>query len=237
MKLNMITGEPPEKNTAQRWTRRFQGTFAVGDLGVRNGHVCRSLIDDAAVLRGGLFIETPIEVQPTWLSGPCLRELAREAEESLRQHGYVHNAKWNAPVGVYAEEFVDGIDLAAYVEKVANIPVHPPTTATYIGYLDTGQGLELHLDDAEFGDINLLLSLSHVAPEGIPCSSTVFVEGDGLVSYPLRPGQGLVFDGVFIPHGRTPVSGGERVILVNFGFRALSGGGIERYVRAPLPPE
>lgn len=147
--------------------------------------------------------------------------MAQEAEKTLATDGYLHNGKWNAPVGQAANRFAARVDLATLVARTTGLEVEPPHTGVYIAYLEEGQFLDVHVDEFGFGEANLILCLKHDVPAEAPTtSSTVFFTPDGHHEHTLAPGECVVFDGALTPHGRTPLSAGETVILAGFGFRA-----------------
>ncbi|MFI9788845.1 tetratricopeptide repeat protein [Kitasatospora sp. NPDC051984] len=160
--------------------------------------------------------------------------MAQEAENALATAGYLHNGKWNAPVGDAATRFADHVDLAAVVARSTGLEVEQPHTGVYIAYLEDGQFLDFHVDEFGFGEVNLILCLKHDRPSGTATpSSTVFITADGYLECDLAAGDCVVFDGALTPHGRTPVSASESVTLISFGFRAR-----DRASRTPanLPP-
>ncbi|MET8542604.1 tetratricopeptide repeat protein [Kitasatospora sp. NPDC004799] len=151
--------------------------------------------------------------------------MAQEAEKAVAADGYLHNGKWNAPVGDAANRFADRTDLAAVVARSTGLDVEQPHTAVYIAYLEQGQFLDFHLDEIGFGEANLILCLTHERPTGATSpSTTVFITADGYLACELATGDCIVFDGTFTPHGRTPLTAGESVTLVSFGFRARDQG-------------
>ncbi|MFJ5924787.1 tetratricopeptide repeat protein [Kitasatospora sp. NPDC092948] len=160
--------------------------------------------------------------------------MAHEAENALAANGYLHNGKWNAPVGDAVTRFADHVDLAAVVARSTGLDVEQPHTGVYIAYRENGQFLDFHVDEFGFGEVNLILCLKHEHPTSTGArSSTVFITADGYLEHDLFAGDCVVFDGALTPHGRTPVSADESVTLISFGFRAR-----DRVVRAPakLPP-
>lgn len=165
-----------------------------------------------------------------------LSAMTEEADASVRTAGFMHNGKWNAPVGPAAHAFVDRFELAATVSELTGVEVDEPQGATYIAYLETGGHLDFHLDDFHYGEVNLILCLRHSLgnADGIP-SSTVFIEKTGYRRCPLMPGEFVLFDGAFTPHGRTPVAAGEQVLLVSFSFKTRSRA-LWDVAGAPAPP-
>ncbi|MFB7473651.1 hypothetical protein [Kitasatospora sp. NPDC056184] len=146
--------------------------------------------------------------------------MAEEAEKAVATDGYLHNGKWNAAVGDAANRFAAQIDLAAVVARSTGLEVVQPHTGVYIGY-EEGQFLDFHLDESGFGEANLILCLKRARVTGAPtASSTVFIRADGYLACDLGEGDCVVFDGALTPHGRTPLSAGESVTLISFGFRA-----------------
>ncbi|MFD7645761.1 tetratricopeptide repeat protein [Kitasatospora sp. NPDC059795] len=163
-----------------------------------------------------------------------LAAMAQEAENALATAGYLHNGKWNAAVGDAATCFADHVDLAAVVARSTGLEVEQPHAGVYIAYREDGQFLDFHVDELGFGEANLILCLKHERPSEMTTpSSTVFITADGYLECDLAAGECVVFDGALTPHGRTPVSAGESVTLISFGFRAR-----DRALRTPanLPP-
>ncbi|MFF7633549.1 tetratricopeptide repeat protein [Kitasatospora sp. NPDC008050] len=147
--------------------------------------------------------------------------MAEEAEKAVAADGYLHNGKWNAAVGNAAKRFAGQVDLAAVVARSTGLEVEQPHTGVYIAYLEEGQFLDFHVDEFGFGEANLILCLKHERPTGAPrVSTTVFINTDGYLECDLAAGDCVVFDGALTPHGRTPLSAGESVTLISFGFRA-----------------
>lgn len=162
-----------------------------------------------------------------------LAAMTEEAEKALTSVGYLHNGKWNAAVGEAASRFAEHVDLAAVVAHGTGLEVEQPHTGVYIAYLTEGQFLDFHLDEFGFGEANLILCLKHERPTAATTlSATTFIGADGYLEYFLAQGDCVVFDGALTPHGRTPLSAGESVILISFGFHAR-----DRRPRtaAPLP--
>ncbi|MFE6056412.1 tetratricopeptide repeat protein [Kitasatospora sp. NPDC056446] len=146
--------------------------------------------------------------------------MAVEAEKAVATDGYLHNGKWNAAAGNAANRFAAQIDLAAVVARSTGLEVEQPHTGVYIGY-EEGQFLDFHVDESGFGEANLILCLKHTRLTGASrASTTVFINADGYLECDLAEGDCVVFDGALTPHGRTPLSAGESVTLIGFGFRA-----------------
>ncbi|MGW4378460.1 tetratricopeptide repeat protein [Kitasatospora sp. NPDC004531] len=161
--------------------------------------------------------------------------MAQEADDALATAGYLHNGKWNAPVGDAATRFATRVDLAAVVARATGLEVEQPHAGVYLAYRDNGQFLDFHVDEFGFGEINLILCLTHERPTAAVAapSSTVFITADGHLEHDLAAGDGVVFDGALTPHGRTPVGIGESVTLIGFGFRTRDRA---RHAPANLPP-
>ncbi|MFG2905430.1 tetratricopeptide repeat protein [Kitasatospora sp. NPDC048286] len=160
--------------------------------------------------------------------------MAKEAEKAVAADGYLHNGKWNAAVGDAANRFAGQVDLAEVVAQSTGLDVEQPHTAVYIAYREEGQFLDFHVDETDFGEANLILCLKHERhTEAATASATVFINSDGYLGCDLDAGDCVVFDGAFTPHGRTPLSAGESVTLISFGFRAR-----DQALRAvgPIPP-
>ncbi|MGW5349504.1 tetratricopeptide repeat protein [Streptomyces sp. NPDC004031] len=213
---------------SRRWTTWLQTHTAVGDPA--RWHEGASSVQEAV---RSLVVHQ--RVQPQHLrdqpfAAELVAAMAAEAEKALSADGYRHNGKRNAAVGEAANNFTAQIDLAAMVARSTGLDVEQPHTGVYIGYTE-GQFLDFHVDEAGFGDANLIVCLRHTRrPGAAPASTTVFINADGYLAYDLGVGCGVVFDGARTPHGRTPLGAGESITLISLGFRAR-----ER-VLADLPP-
>ncbi|MFE6867934.1 tetratricopeptide repeat protein [Kitasatospora sp. NPDC057692] len=158
----------------------------------------------------------PAQLFPTEL----IAAMGAEAVKAVAASGYLHNGKWNAPVGDAANQFAAQVDLAAVVARSTGLEVEQPHSGVYIGY-EEGQFLDFHLDESGFGEANLILCLKHARVTGAPTvSTTVFINANGYLECDLGVGDCVVFDGALTPHGRTPLSAGEIVTLISMGFRA-----------------
>ncbi|MGW6054798.1 hypothetical protein [Streptomyces sp. NPDC055189] len=210
-----------EVSATLAWTRWFRRTVTVRDLPGPGTVVGRRVDEAAARLADRRLTDRPRTDRPLWFTPERRAALLAEAREGIRSDPEHNNGKVNAKFGPLARELVRTVDLARYVESVTGVAVRPPHASTYLGYLFDGSALELHLDDERYGDITLLLCL-HRKPsgDGSAGSRTVFLEGRRRRFVDLAEREILVFDGVFAPHGRTPVTGGEEIVLLSFGFRA-----------------
>ncbi|MCS6712007.1 hypothetical protein JSY14_08235 [Brachybacterium sp. EF45031] len=165
-----------------------------------------------------------------------MRELSTEAEETLESKGYLHNGKWNAVVGQAGYDFLDSFAIPSVIEAHTGLKVTEPHGGTYIAYLNAGEKLDFHLDDFSFGEVNMLLCVKHEGvPDGSDGSGTVFIGHHGYEKYVLMPGDFLIFDGAFTPHGRTPLVAGERVILLALAFNTTFPRNIDE-TSLPEPP-
>ncbi|MGE7432740.1 tetratricopeptide repeat protein [Kitasatospora sp. NPDC001175] len=164
----------------------------------------------------------PCHLRDQSFPAELIAAMAEEAENAVTADGYLHNGKWNAAVGDAANRFAEQVDLAAVVSRSTGLDVERPHAGVYIAYLGEGQFLDFHVDEFGFGEANLILCLKHAHLTAAPTttSSTVFIGADGYLECDLAPGDSVVFDGALTPHGRTPLSAGESVVLISFGFRA-----------------
>ncbi|MFF4816084.1 hypothetical protein ACFY2K_16015 [Kitasatospora sp. NPDC001309] len=163
----------------------------------------------------------PCHLRDQSFPAELIAAMAEEAEKAVAADGYLHNGKWNAAVGDAATRFATQIDLAAVVARSTGLEVAQPHAAVYIAYLEEEQFLDFHVDESGFGEANLILCLKHERPTGrSKVSTTVFIKADGYLECDLAAGDCVVFDGALTPHGRTPLSAGESVTLISFGFRA-----------------
>ncbi|MER6398074.1 hypothetical protein ABT263_18745 [Kitasatospora sp. NPDC001603] len=105
--------------------------------------------------------------------------MATEAQRALSVAGYQHNGKRNAAVGEAANHFAAQVDLAALVARSTGLEVEQPHTGVYLGYT-AGQFLDFHVDEARFGEANLIICLKHARRAGADkASATVFLSAAG----------------------------------------------------------
>ncbi|RAG80680.1 hypothetical protein DN069_36915 [Streptacidiphilus pinicola] len=181
-----------------------------------------TIADEIAELNSRQRIASQFVTAHELFTAENLSAMTTEAAAALRSAtGFIHNGKWNAPVDSAALDFIDRVGLATLVSELAGVEVEEPQGATYIGYFEPGQFLDFHVDDFSYGEVNLIICLSHTG-DGLSehPSSTVFIERDGYRLCNLHAGDYLLFDGAFTPHGRTPVAAGEEVVLVSFSFKS-----------------
>lgn len=120
-------------------------------------------------------------------------------------------------VSTLAELFVSGVRREAGVELTSN------GVGRYIHYKGSGAHHFIHVDKPSFGDATALVVLDYTAPAdpgaGSP-SETRFVTGSGVRSLSSEPGHAVVFDGRYLPHGRTSLREGESVTIALLGLVA-----------------
>ncbi|AUG78656.1 hypothetical protein CFP65_3879 [Kitasatospora sp. MMS16-BH015] len=203
---------------SRRWTAWLQSRTTVGDPTRWNDGfpAIRDAVQSLAMYQ---------RVQPRHLwdqpfPAELITAMAAEAEKALTADGYQHNGKRNAAVGKAANHFAAQVDLAALVAQSTGLDVEQPHTGVYIGYTE-GQSLDFHVDEAGFGEANLIICLARTRPtEADRASTTVFISAAGYLECDLGAGSGVVFDGALTPHGRTPLGAGESITLISLGFRA-----------------
>ncbi|MFB9909413.1 hypothetical protein [Allokutzneria oryzae] len=233
--------EPPTPEWHERWTSWFERSCPVEDLPAPGGEVFRHATRAARTF-AALALTPPVyDTSGAHVPADLVEALAVEADALLateRQRRGL-GRKWNCGPGPVAERMLDRVDLPAVVHALTGVHVAPPHGGTYLGYLDEGDSLSLHLDKQGFGEITAILCLRHrpatspSAGESTAASGTVVIDSSGYRHFPAQAGALLVFDGAFTPHGRTPTTGEEQVLLLTLGFRAL---GVELSGRRrPLP--
>ncbi|MEV0423020.1 hypothetical protein [Streptosporangium canum] len=165
-------------------------------------------------------IQEPVLSKPAWLDTPLFRELRADANTSMEAGAESHNGKKNAPVSEPLLARLKRARVDEWASEHTGLPLDSEVKATYICYDEPGAALELHLDTRGYSDINLLMCLERTdvrAP--VQASATVFVTATGIRRHYYGPGECVIFDGAFLIHGRPPVLEGERVLLLNIGFK------------------
>ncbi|MFI0941133.1 tetratricopeptide repeat protein [Streptomyces sp. NPDC021020] len=216
---------------SRQWTAWFQAHTTVADPA--RWHEGASSIQKAVRSLAVHQRVQPRHLQDQPFAAELVAAMASEADKALLSDGYRHNGKRNAAVGEAANHFAAQVDLAALMARSTGLDVEQPHTGVYIGYTE-GQFLDFHVDEAGFGDANLIICLGHTrGPEAAQASTTVFISAGGYLTYDLGVGCGVVFDGALTPHGRTPLGAGESITLISLGFRARDQ---DKRVLADLPP-
>ncbi|MFD0566026.1 tetratricopeptide repeat protein [Kitasatospora saccharophila] len=220
-----------EGEWSRRWTAWLQARTGIADPA--RWH------DGFPALREqiqGLAAHQRVQPRHLWdqpFPAELVAAMATEAEKALFSEGYLHNGKRNTAVGEAANHFASQVDLAAIVARATGLEVEQPHTGVYIGYTE-GQSLDFHLDEAGFGEANLIICLQHTRPiDAGRASTTAFISAAGYLECDLAAGSGVVFDGALTPHGRTPLGAGESITLISLGFRARDQA---RRVLSDLPP-
>ncbi|WP_051055321.1 MULTISPECIES: tetratricopeptide repeat protein [Kitasatospora] len=216
---------------SREWTAWLQARTTVSDP--TRWH------DDLTAVRGAvqsLALHQRVQPRHLWdqpFPTELVAAMAAEAEKALAADGYRHNGKRNAAVCDAANHFAAQVDLAAIVARSTGLDVEQPHTGVYIGYTE-GQSLDFHVDEAGFGEANLIICLARTRRTGTAkASTTVFISAAGHLECDLAAGSGVVFDGALTPHGRTPLGAGESITLISLGFRARDQA---RRVLSDLPP-
>lgn len=214
----MKTDSVDELTWSQRWSswfRRRTDVSSSADQWRRDHH---GVAGAASRLRERERVPVTRVDDRTTFDAQWVESLAEEAEALLRSEGTIRNGKWNAQPGPVASALLDSIPLAGVVQRETGALVQAPRGGTYIGYRGREDRLDFHLDDFRFGEINLMLCLRHEMPESGDPSATVFIGKDSYETHVLQPGEFLIFDGCFAPHGRTPLGPGEEVTLLALAF-------------------
>ncbi|WP_174185554.1 hypothetical protein [Nocardia barduliensis] len=92
---------------------------------------------------------------------------------------------------------------------------------SYAHYAGDGSRSRAHLDQPRFGEATALLMLDHHPPSDASSnrtSQTRFITRDGVQSVSSTPGSVIIFDGRFLPHGRTSLQSGEAITLALIGL-------------------
>jgi hypothetical protein len=158
-------------------------------------------------------------ISPGWLTERECSELAAEVAQ-LTPTGFEHNGKVNVQVGAAALNVLARHAVEDIAGRVLAATLAEPVSATYIVYDRPGQRLPLHLDLADFGEVTMLTCVDRIRPATTSPrpSSTVLCRPDRIDYVDLSVGESLVFRGGRIPHGRTRLLDGERVVLLSIGF-------------------
>jgi len=205
------------------WTRALRGFVDVNNLPEPGtpAHTCLMAIVNR--LGSSPIIPRPLACQPEWATPAVLDSLRANCAESLPGVAAEYiNLKKNPDTTTDIHTLLTEVDIAGYVGELTGLKVAGWVSSTYVVYDVPGAALHLHLDMPNFGDVNMLLCLDRTdtrPPE--ESSSTVFVTDRGIEKLYYGPGEGLVFDARLVPHGRTPVAEGEKVVLLSVGFNLV----------------
>jgi hypothetical protein len=105
----------------------------------------------------------------------------------------------------------------AALEKAGGVDFKPDFEALLMYYRDAGR-LPLHVDDQAEYRFNTLVNVRRVRPQSGTGTGTVFWVDRGPCSIDLDPGEAVLFDAHYTPHGRLPLSEGDEIVLLSLGF-------------------
>ncbi|MFD4356769.1 hypothetical protein ACFWPX_29755 [Nocardia sp. NPDC058518] len=173
------------------------------------------------MLEANSSLGAPLVALPNMLQEPCRTDYLTNMLSTFKNVGMVrHNEQYVAQmpedyVAPLAALFADGVHRELGVELVSN------GVGRYIHYRGTGAHHFIHVDNPSFGDATALVVLDYVPPTepntGSP-TETRFVTSSGVQSFRSEPGNAVVFDGRYLPHGRTPLCEGETVTIALLGM-------------------
>lgn len=205
---------------ATAWTRALRSMTSIATLPEPGDPMHDCLVALAGQLAPHNAIQEPVLSIPAWLDKDLLRELYADANSSMDVGAESYNGKKNAPVSKTLLARLNRARVDEWVSDHIGLPLDSEVKATYICYDEPGAALELHLDSRGYSDINLLMCLERTDTRvSVQASATIFVTATGIQRRYYGPGECLVFDGAFLIHGRSPILEGERVLLLNIGFR------------------
>jgi hypothetical protein len=205
------------------WTRAVRGVADVTKLPEPGtaAHTCLMAIVER--LGTSSIIPRPLLRRPSWATQEVIDAFLANCAESLPEsRPEAINLKKNPETGKDIHTLLNDIDIAGYIGAETVLKIAGWVSSTYVVYDVPGAALHLHLDLHNFGDVNVLLCLDRVDTRPADeASSTVFVTDQGIEKFYYGPGECLIFDARMIPHGRTPVQAGEKVVLLSVGLNLV----------------
>jgi len=155
--------------------------------------------------------------RPDFLSNSLLSNLASESDE-ICTNAHRNNFCWLHKPGKVAIEFANSKPFAEFIDQFTNgLSV---SLLMYTFYKETGDRLDIHLDDPS-ATLTALLMVRHKRAHDGSRSRLLIVKPDASVDYSeLVDGEMIVFEGSRILHGREPLGQGEYIALLTFVFRS-----------------
>jgi hypothetical protein len=204
--------EQPDRRTME-WSQILMPLTPQGVL-PRAGTPSRLVADFAADSFREHRLFEPSVVKPEFIageSGATLLRIADAARPGARDLGYRSDVRCNPE----AKRLLEEAGVRDYVGGLLGRPVAEKWDAFFLYYTEGGH-TPLHVDNAEYSPFNLLSCLRRVRREGEGRQSvTYFMESaDQVNAYDLDPGQAIWFHSSETPHGRTPLTAGEEVVLL-----------------------
>ncbi len=156
--------------------------------------------------------------RPALLTDALLHDLQQEARtvRLTAKRFDEHYLGCGAPI---ANQLALSSDLGAFVVEHAG-EVKPTGIASFLFYDEVGQGISPHIDTDIFS-LNVLLMLEHTRSESSSSALVVFPPRGEPERFDLEPGEVVVMFAGSIAHGREPMSAGESVSILTFGFHPL----------------
>lgn len=156
--------------------------------------------------------------KPSFVTPDLLRELQQEAVAirgaavDLRNH----SLGCGAPI---ANRVAMSDELTSLVRDFAG-DVSPTGIASFIFYDEKGQGISPHVDTDIFS-LNVILMLKQEVVDQPPSRLVVYPIDDVPKPVLIEEGEMVIMFAGSIVHGREPLSDGEKVTLLTFGFHPL----------------
>ncbi|MEU6394189.1 hypothetical protein [Streptomyces sp. NPDC046939] len=193
----------------------------------------RKAVTDALEMLCPYDVADPRGVQyrgrPSFLTDALLTTLIEESAH-VGETAVPYDEHYLGHGGPVANRLAKSQELADLVATV--VPKAEATgVASYLYYRDAGQGIIPHIDTDIFS-LNVLMMLAHDIPAGTAEPSALHMHyADGSKErFQLEPGEVVIFLAGTQAHSRTPISHGEKVSILTFGFMP-EGAPLENYKR------
>ncbi|WP_344922869.1 hypothetical protein [Streptosporangium oxazolinicum] len=148
----------------------------------------------------------------------AIQEDQSRARHDVIPHGERHIAR-------ASDKIVQALGASDFAVSLrASVPDRNLSQSVYATYLYYREGdwVPLHVDDWNIFEFSCLVCLERTRGSSRPTATYFLLGRENLMALDLNVREAVWFHGVHIPHGRTPLSEGESVVLLNLGFSSSS---------------
>ncbi|HJQ00781.1 MAG TPA: hypothetical protein VJ851_04215 [Jatrophihabitans sp.] len=154
---------------------------------------------------------------PDWLPADLLASLIDESYRR-RPDARLYERQRVSCGGAIADELANSSELLDFVRHHAMATAEPTGVASYLYYDSPGMGISAHVDTEVFS-LNVIMLLVHERAGADPGSQLIVHPPDSEpVPLALAPGEIVLLDANAVVHGRSQVTGLERVHVLTIGF-------------------
>jgi len=174
-------------------------------------------------LHGNAILPSPLRVAAPWLSPDVIELLLREAETQRVEKPTQGTSPIYVPLGELGARVALGRLFRDWMTSVTGTQFDDDVLGTFIVYERPDGICQLHVDTSAPHMVNCLALLSHTGGGSTRARSalTAFDRYGEATRFDLDPGEAVVLNSDAIPHGRSALESGERIVLLSVALVAV----------------